>query len=283
MNTNENGDHINFVSHGSGPPAVLIHGMGASLHQWNSLIPALVAAGFSAHALDLQGHGDSAKPKEIYKYHIETYYSQLEKWLDELKLSDPPLIIGHSMGAYLSLLYTLHHPDKVHALVLADPFYSPKQLSPFLRLVTHRPSPGVKILDALPAQTFDIILGWTKKYDRSVPAPIRRQLSTDFKRATPRVLYTARTTRDLTTLVPRIEIPTLVMWGAKDLTLTPASFPRLVKMMPQATSFTFHQCGHIPHLTQASSFNRRVIDFAAQVSKSGIGEPALLPPDGRAR
>ncbi|MBU0510172.1 MAG: alpha/beta hydrolase [Chloroflexi bacterium] len=282
MNTNENRDHINFISHGSGPPAILIHGIGASLHQWDSLIPALVAGGFSAHALDLQGHGDSAKPKEIHKYHIETYYTQLEKWLDDLELSGPLLLVGHSMGAYLSLLYTLHHPDKVHALVLADPFYNPKQLSPLLRLAMRRPNPGVKILDALPAQTFEIILGWTEKTNRSVPASIRRRLSADFKRATPRILYTTRTTRDLTTLVPRIEIPTLVMWGAKDLTLAPASFPRLVETLPQAIGYTFHQCGHIPHLTQASNFNRRVIDFAAGVSKSGSGKPTLLPPDGRA-
>ena len=68
---------------GDGPPVVLIHGMAASLRQWDYLMPQLAAQGFSAHALDLQGHGDSPKPNNLENYHIEVLYEQLKCWIDQ--------------------------------------------------------------------------------------------------------------------------------------------------------------------------------------------------------
>ena len=102
-------------------------------------MPQLAAQGFSAHALDLQGHGDSPKPRNLENYHVEVLYEQLKCWIDHLKLKSPALFVGHSLGGYLSLIYALRHPENVHALVLTDPFYSPRQLSPIFRFLGKRP------------------------------------------------------------------------------------------------------------------------------------------------
>jgi abhydrolase domain-containing protein 6 len=253
---------INAQSHGEGPPVILVHGMAASLRQWDLLIPQLVEAGFSAHALDLQGHGDSAKPEEVENYHIEIFFDQFTKWIDGLGFNGTPFsIVSHSMGAYLSLLFALRFPKRVQMLVLTDPLYSPKQLSPFLRLAMRNPNPGIRILEKLPPWIFDLVLRWTEQTQSRVPTLIRRQLAIDFKRASSLILYTARTIRDMTPQIPRIQIPSLVIWGKKDLTLSPGSFPRLVRSLPQATSYSFPQCGHIPHLTQAAIYNQKVLDF----------------------
>jgi pimeloyl-ACP methyl ester carboxylesterase len=50
------------------------------------------------------------------------------------------------------------------------------------------------------------------------------------------------------------------------MTLAPASFPKIVAALPKAQSHTFPGCGHVPHLTQAQAFNRRVLDFASTIS-----------------
>ena len=47
----------NYVKEGDGPPVILIHGLAASLHDWDDLIPELAANGYSAYAPDLLGHG----------------------------------------------------------------------------------------------------------------------------------------------------------------------------------------------------------------------------------
>ena len=60
----------NFVQHGAGtvdptdpagPPVVMVHGIAASLHDWDDLIPELTKNGHTSYALDLLGHGESPK------------------------------------------------------------------------------------------------------------------------------------------------------------------------------------------------------------------------------
>ena len=51
----------NFIRTGEGTPVILIHGIAASLHDWDDLIPELSQSGYSCYALDLLGHGDSPK------------------------------------------------------------------------------------------------------------------------------------------------------------------------------------------------------------------------------
>jgi len=239
--------------------------MGASLRQWDYLMPQLADHGFSAYALDLQGHGDSPKPGNLEDYHVEVLYRQLACWIENLGLAGPALLVGHSLGGYLSLTYALRHPDNVHALVLTDPLYSPHQLSPFFRLLGKRPKTGLQLLDSLPSWTFDRIFQWAGKLTQPLSAAMRHQLYRDFKRTTPLVLNIPRTVRDLTPHLSGLSQPALVIWGGRDMTLNPDSFPKIVTALPAAQSFTFPGCGHIPHLTQAPTFNQQVLDFASSI------------------
>jgi len=52
----------NYVAQGDGTPVVMIHGLAASLHDWDELIPVLTQNGYESYALDLLGHGESPKP-----------------------------------------------------------------------------------------------------------------------------------------------------------------------------------------------------------------------------
>ncbi len=256
---------INYETKGDGPPVILIHGMGASLRQWDFLMPKLASAGFTAYALDLQGHGDSPKPSKPENYHIEVLYDQLDQWIKNLELEDRAILVGHSLGGYLSLMYGLRNPEKLHAFVLADPFYSPLQLSPFIRYIAKHPNFVIRALDLLPAWTLDMVMFGTERVQQALPSRVRRQLARDFKRATPLFLYVTRTVRDLTPQLSRIQQPTLVMWGSQDLTLSPGSFSNIIRELSNADSYVFLGCGHIPHLTQSTIFNQRVLDFMASL------------------
>jgi pimeloyl-ACP methyl ester carboxylesterase len=95
---------------------------------------------------------------------------------------------------------------------------------------------------------------------------MHHQLIHDFKRTTPLVLNIPQTVFDLSPHLSSISQRTLVMWGSRDLTLSPASFPKIVAALPEAEGFTFTGSGHIPHLTHAATFNRQVLDFASSMS-----------------
>ena len=106
-----------YTSRGKGSPVILIHGIAASSNDWVHLVPALTDAGYQTYALDLLGHGDSTKPVEPDHYHFHNIYSQLTKWINSLDLSQPPILIGHSLGGFLSLYYANDHPEIVQYIL----------------------------------------------------------------------------------------------------------------------------------------------------------------------
>ena len=66
---------VNYVQQGTGSPVILVHGLAASLHDWDALLPELASAGYAAYALDLLGHGESFKPLARTEYTVESVFA----------------------------------------------------------------------------------------------------------------------------------------------------------------------------------------------------------------
>ncbi len=80
-------------------PVVLLHGLSDSCRTWNRVAPAL-AQHRRVLALDLPGHGLSARPDAAYD---AAYYARtVAAWLEDLRREDPALdafdVVGHSLG-----------------------------------------------------------------------------------------------------------------------------------------------------------------------------------------
>lgn len=257
-------DLLHYSACGEGPPVILIHGMAASSHDWEALMPDLVAAGYRALAVDLLGHGESAKPESAEVYTSRHVYAALEEWLAGLKDSLPFFLIGHSLGGLMCMIYALRYPQNVRAMVLIDPVYSPEQLSPLLRWLNRRPALGVKALQVVPLKAIDALLGWDPISAPHFPPDVRWQIAVDYKRASPHILYIPRTIPDLTPDLERIEAQTLVIWGEKDLTLAPDTFPDLVADLPNARGYPIPGSGHQPHIGDPDLVNHLILDFLSQ-------------------
>jgi esterase len=113
------GLRLHYLDYGSpGKPTMLcIHGGAAHAHWYD-----FVAGGFSQDyhvlALDLRGHGDSdwgVPPSYPYR----RYADDLFEAVDKLGLNDF-VLIGHSMGGLVSLLYAATHPGRVQKLIVVD-------------------------------------------------------------------------------------------------------------------------------------------------------------------
>ena len=95
---------------------VFVHGGGAHAHWWTH-VAARFARDFRVVAVDLSGHGDSGH-REIYG---------LEQWTDEVVavaeaggISGPPVVVGHSMGGFVSIATAARHPDDIAGVVVCD-------------------------------------------------------------------------------------------------------------------------------------------------------------------
>lgn len=117
------------------PPAVVLHGYGAGLGFFFRNYPALATwaghRGTDVYALDWLGMGRSAR----VPFHVKAkrddvasrvgeaeafFVDSLEEWRDKMGL-DKMTLIGHSLGAYLSVAYALRYPTRVNKLILLSP------------------------------------------------------------------------------------------------------------------------------------------------------------------
>ena len=260
----------NFVQQGNGAPVVMIHGVAASLHDWDDLIPELTQNGYASYALDLLGHGDSPKPASR-AYQMDWVFEHFLHWMTSLRLTESAIFIGHSLGGYIALEYARRFSAWTRGLILVNPFYSRLQLPPLLRRsYSNRNLRGV-IAEKTPQWMFRAIVDVTSRAMghsagalHSLPEHIRAQTALDYTRTAPGVYNIPNVLTDLTGHLSSISIPTLVVWGDRDQTLAPLSFPRLVDAMPHAEGRTV-RAGHVPHQSNAEEFNAMVLEFLRKV------------------
>jgi pimeloyl-ACP methyl ester carboxylesterase len=246
----------------------MVHGLAASLHDWDTLLPELASQGYAGYALDLLGHGESDKPNQLDYYTSDSVFLHMQGWIRSLKLDEPVILIGHSLGGYLALQYTLSHPEHVRALILGNPFYTQKQLPPILRFFLRRPLLNTNLIERTPYWLFRLLIdvsslqfGNAREKFHRIPEDVRIQTALDYKRAAPGIYNIPRTLRDLTPDLPHITQATLVIWGARDQTINPKTFPVLVEKLPNAREEVIEICGHVPHQCHPAEFNHKVFDF----------------------
>ena len=256
----------NFVQQGTGTPVIMIHGVAASLHDWDMLIPELTQNGYTSYALDLLGHGDSPKPTSR-AYQMEWMFEHFMNWMRSLHLTEPAIIIGHSLGGYLALEYARRVSAWTRGLILVNPFYSISQLPLFLRRTYLHPTLSGFIASRLPEWIFRIVVdvtsistGHSMGALHSLPESIRMQTALDYTRTAAGVYNLPNVIPDLTEYLPHISAPTLVVWGDRDQTLAPASFSKMVHAMPYAVGKTIH-AGHVPHQSNAKEYTKIVLEF----------------------
>lgn len=160
---------LHICSSGDGPTVVATHGLGDDLTVFGDLTKRLAESGYRVVGWDLPGHGDS--------WDVEVRSSADGLAALEHVLAGQPrpvILLGHSLGGYLSLAYAGRHPDDVSALVLLStgPGYrNPRSragwndyIDQIARRMTLAPGAGVlahqsdsAVIDSLPGLTVPVL------------------------------------------------------------------------------------------------------------------------------
>ena len=260
----------NYVQQGSGPPVILIHGLAASLHDWDDLIPELAANGYAAFAADLLGHGESPR-LEARTYQMDWVFDHFSNWMRSLRLTEPAILIGHSLGGHVALEYARRVSVWTRGLILVNPFYSRSQLPLLVRKTYGRTRLSELLIGKVSEKWFRFFvdvssaaMGHSVGALRGLPERIREQTILDYKRTAPGVYHIPSAISDMTESLREINTPALVLWGDRDRTLVPASFPRLVDALPKARGEVLG-AGHVPHQSHAAEFNRIVLGYLKEL------------------
>lgn len=236
------GVSLSYTDNGSGRPVILMHGWGCSHTTVASIEAAAIAAGCRVINIDFPGFGDSQEPPEPWG--VEQYTRQIEQ-LVSVESIERPTLIGHSFGGRVAILYGSR--NDVDKIVLVDAAgVKPRRTFTYYRKVyTFK---AMKHLSCL-------MLG-----RRRAEALIERRRaaagSSDYSQASPmmRRILSKVVNEDLRHVMPRIQAPTLLVWGEND-TATPLRDARTMeRLIPGAALVSFPGCGHYSFLDNPRQF-----------------------------
>ena len=110
------GVKIHYVTKGSGPLVVLIHGIPDFWYSWRNQIPAL-AQHFQVVAIDQRGFNLSDQPEGVENYTLDKLVGDVEAVVKHFGQQQATLV-GHDSGGWISWRYAMAHPDKTERLVI---------------------------------------------------------------------------------------------------------------------------------------------------------------------
>ncbi len=265
-----NGIRLHYVEAGAGPLVLLLHGFPDFWYSWRFQMPALVAAGYRAVAVDLRGYNESQRPRGVASYRMDALTADVTALIDILG-GESPVIVGHDWGGMIGWQLAMHDAWRVRGLV---------------------------VLNAPHPQTFRReLLGWSSQKFRSwyaaafqVPWLPEALLSVGDRALLERILSNGPARADdavdaymgafaargsLTAALnyyraalrfpsaPPVPTPirTLVLWGRQDPFLVPQLTHGLEPWVPQLTVQELPDAGHWLHHSHAADVAEHLLSF----------------------
>ena len=186
---------LHYIRYGASThPIVFLHGWGQNIEMMKPIADPLQET-HEIMILDLPGYGESSEP--TFTWTVDDYVECLHTLLEQLKIENP-ILVGHSFGGKISLLYASKYA--VEKLVLfGSPF---KKEIEKLSLKTKT----LKTLKKVP------VLNKLEQFAK------RHIGSTDYRNASPRMrdILVETVNLDITNEVKKIKCPTLIVWGTND-------------------------------------------------------------------
>jgi pimeloyl-ACP methyl ester carboxylesterase len=101
-------------------PVILVHGLLLSQKMHRPLAEDLAARGNRVITVDLLGHGESDRPRDMWRYSMRQFGEQLVALMDHLEIAEA-VIMGTSLGANASLEVASWAPERLRAMIVEMP------------------------------------------------------------------------------------------------------------------------------------------------------------------
>ncbi len=255
---------LHALEAGAGAPIALLHPEPGDASTFAAIMPRL-AQTYRVLALDLRGHGRSAKPRGDYS--VPTQASFALRLLDAAAV-DQVVLVGNSYGAIAALYIAAHVPDRIRALVLSGTTaYQAYHLPWKARVLASWP--GRLLAPLVPRRAIERAYGEQFANPGHIsPAQLRAVGAAFADPISRRCLWQQAHQLDYAAVEPllgRVSMPVLLAWGRED-RATPLAWARRLECdLPDARLAIIDDCGHYPALEQPEEFTRLTLEFLAQV------------------
>jgi non-heme chloroperoxidase len=257
------GTRLHAIVAGAGRPLVLTHGALLSLEAWALLWQPLLAAGHQLIAYDLRGHGHSTLGRSGFG--VQAYAQDLAAVLDHFDVRQG-VVVAHSTGGIGALALAVGAPTSAHArlagqvLISTSPqgigdslqnrLLAPIVFSGLIHQVVRRRRLGTLFTRTLFGSHPDPDL---VEFSRRLMTLAPRQTTIDAPKAVLRFDFRER--------LDRVTLPTLVLAGSRDRSVTPEHTQALADGIPQARLQRFPGAGHLVVLERAHQIAGAITQF----------------------
>ncbi len=248
--------HIRMM--GEGQPIILLHGSFASLHTWDAWQKEL-SQYFLTISLDFPGHGLTG-PDELKRYSTQDYSDLVLSLAEKLNLEEFHLV-GSSMGGAVAIKVGSTRPDKVLTLTLVDASGAPKRESrsletdfrseeeerPWILNWVQHPLFSELVVKSTPKILFAMnlknVYGDKSRIEEETnDRYYELMLREGNRRATLDRMKVRKSDLDFR----RLDMPTLILWGAKDSWIPISHAYAFEKAIPGSNVVVVEEAGHVP-------------------------------------
>jgi pimeloyl-ACP methyl ester carboxylesterase len=196
---------------------------------------------YRVYAFDLWGFGDSDKSQD--RYDLGSYVDLLDAFVNELGIRGPVPLIGHALGASVSVAYAQQHAsqvDRIMAISLPLGLDSVNQ-----RLLSGGGAFVNRVIGRAQGENYDSV---KSEYSRAAPEAIEKSVRSVLR-------------LDLRPILRKLAMPLLLVYGEQDNVVTPKDAVRFASVNNTVRTMMLPQCRHFPMLDRSSQFNRLLQDF----------------------
>ena len=243
----------------SGPTVLFIHGFPLNSSLWE---PQMEDLNDTARLLapDLRGYGLS--PAGQGPYSMKMLASDCYDLLDTLGVQSPIVVCGHSMGGYIAFEFLRRFPERVAGLVLvatraaADTAETKEDRDKMAEQVREE-GPGTLTEPLLPK----LLANDNYENDDKLVAFVREMINSASVNGIVGALAAMKERSDSTPLLPKIDVPTLIIHGEEDEIVPLAEAKAMYEAIPNAELEIIPNAGHLPNLEGALHFNEALWDY----------------------
>jgi 3-oxoadipate enol-lactonase len=265
MKASINGGWLHYVDEGtrSAMPVFFLHGFPFNHRMWSEQI-ALAAKTHRAVAYDIRGHGSSDVGDG--QYSIEAHVDDLVGLMDFLKIPKA-VLVGLSMGGYVTLRALERNPERFIAAVLCDTRSEADTNEGKIKRFS-----GVRTVKQEGPATFaDTFVRAVFAEESFTTNPGAVRMIHGIISHTPALsiagtLLALASRTDTTESLQHISIPTLILVGEKDTLTPPAAARSMHERIPGSELRIIPRAGHMSNLENPGIFNDALLSFLNRVA-----------------
>jgi 3-oxoadipate enol-lactonase len=252
------GIELAYTEAGSGPAVVFLHGFPFDRSMWSGQVERL-SASFRVIAPDLRGHGETTATSGPST--MEEMAEDVVALLDELNVPRA-VVCGLSMGGYVALALYRTHPSRVRALVLADTRAKADtdearrtREANAQRALAEGMEPMVESM--LPK----LLSAHTREARPETVARLREMMLGVNPEGAAAALRGMALRRDQTDLLPKLDVPVLVLVGSEDIITPPSDAEAMHALVGSSRLQVIEGAGHVSNVERPDEFNQALTEF----------------------